>query len=162
MHKQKTEDLKKKYFQAMQLLDDVGPWSLRLNSVQKIVSAKDFLYDESENPTPFLYVFMHSAYWLDQELFDPRVINQRYCRSNSTEEQRIHMRLLDIGCILIEKGFPLERIMSQKAEKLNPTENWAHVFWEQCQKRHIFLKQYRCTHQQGSPKNASKNGRERS
>lgn len=160
IRKSTNKGLQRKYFDVMQLLDDIGPWSPRLNLVHKMVSAPDFLYNEHINPSPFLYMVLHSAYWLDRELFDTRVVRQRYCRSNLTEEQKVHIKLLDIGCILMEKGFPLEQVAQKNTGNNKFIDTWAHVFFDQCKERQAFLKQYRCTHQR-PPRKAS-NGHERS
>ena len=162
IRKNPQKGLQWKYFRVMQLLDDANPWLPRLNLVRQIVSAPSFIYDEHQNPRPFLRVFLYSAYWLDQELFDTRVIRQRRCHSNLTGSQQAHMRLLDIGHILIEKGFPLEKnLIPKQSNPYNPTSNWAHVFLEQCLERHVFLKQCCLAHQSRVRQNIDKNVREK-
>ena len=124
-----------KYLQVCGLLEQVGTGESHLDQIQKIVQKPDFQYDVLSCPNFLTNLFLACSYWLDKELFDERCLYER-CHKVASP----HLKMLDIGATLIDKGFPLE-YHPQKYEQNGPKHLAPYVktFVEQCHKRHAFL-----------------------
>jgi len=138
--------LNEKYYLIQQLSDQIGPLKPRLDLIYRLVKMPSFVYDKNQNSLPFLESLTASSYWLDQELFDTTAINQRI-QSAKTTECYAHIKLLEIGSALLDKGFPLnqEALSVALKNKKTPLYSWAKTFLEQCHKRNAFLKRKRIT-----------------
>ena len=128
-----------KYIQIANLLDQAGPMGSRLDSIKEIIQRPDFKYEKKSFPEIFTDTLALSSYWLHMELFDERCL-YKIDLKNLTGEQEDHLKMLDIGCLLIDKGFPLKFQPRAGAEMNAGIADYARTFMEQCHKRHAFLK----------------------
>lgn len=124
-----------KYLEVCNLLDCLGHFHPNLDAIQKIIQQPDFRYEAYEFSNMLTNTFLASSYWLDRELFDESCLYKKTSQTTSP-----HLKLLDIGCTLIDKGFPLE-YDSRKYEEngVNQLAPYVKTFVEQCHKRHAFL-----------------------
>lgn len=128
------------YKKIYNLLDFVGSaWFTRLETIQEIIHAPEFRYKREEGADLVLSIFLKSCYWLDSGLFDETYLYQKD-NSNLFPIQKIHLKMLDIGSSLIDKGFPL-KYYSEEYQKRGPDQLGGYVktFVEQCHKRYAFL-----------------------
>ena len=135
-HQMLVNGLLKKYISAAHLLDEIGPWSNRLESVNHIVKESDFSYVKSPTATFLLAILVNSSYWLHTELFNEDVIQKDINDKTLSEEQKSHVLLLDIGSTLIDKKFPLKQEMIHIfCPENSPVYSYAKTFLVQCHKR---------------------------
>lgn len=128
-----------KYLQICNLLDQIGPIKPRLDMVQRIIQSPDFKYQKEAFPEILTDTLAQSSYWLDAELFDESYLRQK-SGENLSATQQAHLKMLDIGIFLMEKGFPLKH----NSEKFNDTGKsnlapYAETFIRQCHQRNAFL-----------------------
>lgn len=141
MKKSSSTKMNKTYFSVIQLLDACGPWYERLDQTYRIVNDPDFTY--SDDPlTLFLPVTLaNSSYWLDKELFDASIVKKNRSDKSLNGSQQCHLYLLDIGSVLMDKGFPLnQETIDHFVPKDSPLYSWAKNFLIQCRARHAWLK----------------------
>lgn len=128
-----------KYGQICYLLEELGNFDARFNEIEKIIQSPNFRYEKKDFPEILEDTFLRSSYWLRTELFDESYLYQTE-PSQLQGEQHAHIRMLDVGATLIDKGFPLEYHPEQYQKKgpdvLAP---YVKAFSEQCHKRHDFL-----------------------
>ena len=128
-----------KYIEICELLDCLGQFHPRLDIVQKMVQQPDFHYDKFACPEFLTNTLMVSSYWLDRELFDETYLYKKE-NQNLLPMQQAHLKMVDIGVLLLDKGFPLkydaENFLQNDPHQLG---GYAKVFVEQCHKRHDFL-----------------------
>lgn len=134
--------MQKDYRQIYLLLEQTGPWYPRLERIHKIIRQPSFQYRQAEAADMISDIFMKSSYWLDQELFDDSYLYKP--PKNLLPFQRIHLKMVDIGVTLLNKGFPLCYAPSNYQEK-GPSQLSPYVktFIEQCHKKRNFLHQSR-------------------
>lgn len=139
-----------KYIEVCELLDEIGPMSSCLDEVHKKIKSPDFHYNSEEYPEILTGTFLAYSYWLDRELFDESCL---YETDYNKAPSEVHLRMLDIGCTLIDKGFPLEYEPEKYAQN-GPHQLGGYVktFVEQCHRRHAFL-QERISHKKKNDKN---------
>ncbi len=141
MKKNSSTDINKKYYSVIQLLDACGPWNERLNRVSRIIKDPDFTYDKTPLATFLSVTLANSSYWLEQELFNTSVIKKSLTDKFVNGEQRDHLHLLDIGSVLMDKGFPLnQETIDRFISKNSPLYYWEKNFLIQCHKRNAWLK----------------------
>ena len=130
----------RKYIEICDLLNEPGPEMPRLEYIQKIIQDSHFKYQKEAFPEVLTDTLAQSSYWLDTDLFDERCLYQKDPQKSSKPVQRIHLKLLDIGSALMDKGFPLE-YHPEKYNQKGPQQLAPYVktFIEQCHKRHAFL-----------------------
>ena len=129
----------KKYLQICDLLEQLGSPQTRLELIQEIIQKPDFKYQKESFPEILTDTLAQSAYWLDTELFDESYLYKKPDPS-LFPMQNIHLKMLDIGVSLLDKGFPLK----YNTEKYSSTGKanlaaYAKTFIEQCHKRRDFL-----------------------
>ena len=90
-----------------ELLDQLGSFGTRLDLILEIVQNPDFCYEPSPYSKVLTNRFVVSSYWLDRELFDESYLYQQEMQ-DLFPMQKAHLKMLDIGGVLIDKGFPLE------------------------------------------------------
>lgn len=130
-----------KYFSVVHLLDEIGPWDKRLESVYHIVKAPTFSYVKSPTATYLSAALANSSYWLSDELFNEEAIQKDLDDKTLQGEQKAHVWLLEIGSTLIDKGFPLKPgIENIYWQKTSPLYTYAKTFVMQCQKRNARTK----------------------
>ena len=141
-HQMLVNGMFKKYISAVHLLDEVGPWSNRLESIYRIVNAPTFLYVKSPTATYLLATLVNSSYWLHTELFNEDVIQKNANDKTLTGTQKAHVLLLDIGSTLIDKKFPLKpEMINTFCSKSSPAYSYAKTFLAQCRKRNAWTKE---------------------
>lgn len=142
MKKDSSTDINKKYFSVIQLVDECGPWNERLNQIYRIVTDPDFVFKKSHFASFLSVTLANSSYWLDKELFDTSVIKKDLTDKKLTGIQKDHLGLLEIGSILMDKGFPLnQETLDHFVSKDSPLYSWSKNFLIQCHKRNAWLKQ---------------------
>lgn len=127
------------YIQICELLDSIGHFKPRLEMVQEIIQKPDFQYNPLECPKILTRTFICSSYWLDKELFDESYLYKKNLQNLSSMQQN-HMQMINIGALLLSKGFPLE--YEQEKMNIDGPKNlipYAKTFVEQCHKRKAFL-----------------------
>ena len=127
-----------KYFEICKLIDGAQESLMsRLEKIQKIIQDPNFKYQKEACPQIMTGTLASSSYWLRLDFFDESCLCQKKPKD---EIQQLHLKLLDIGCALIDKGFPLE-YHSEKYKERGPDQLGPYVkaFVEQCHKRHAFL-----------------------
>ncbi len=131
--------MQKEYYQIYLLLNELDQWEARLDKIQRIVKRPTFQYKKENGADIILSMFLKSSYWLDQELFNEDYL---YNKNNQSllPTQNTHLKMLDIGCTLIDKGFPL-KYNETEYTATGPNQLGAYVktFVNQCHKRHNFL-----------------------
>ena len=128
--------MREKYRQIYFLLDQQGQWLPRLDRIQQIVRHPDFLYQKEKGADIILSMFLKSSYWLDKELFDENYLYKRK-KQNLLPIQNIHLKMVDIGVSLLEKGFPLEYNSSEYTLfGLNEMAPYVRRFVAQCHKKY--------------------------
>ena len=131
--------MQNKYMYICNLLDQIGPVSPRLDLIHKMIKSPDFIYRKEEHPEMMMKTLAESSYWLDQELLDESYLYQKEIQKLSPMQQA-HLKMIDIGCLLMEKGFPLE-YHTEDFTALGPNQlaPYVQIFVEQCHKRKSFL-----------------------
>ncbi|MBQ3696171.1 MAG: hypothetical protein II938_04325 [Alphaproteobacteria bacterium] len=131
--------MREKYFEICDLINELGPLNARLDSVRGIVSKPDFQYKKEEGGDIVAGQFLASSYWLAQELFDESYLYKKTSRL-LTASQNAHLKMVDIGVELLNKGFPLQYDPA-KYEAVGPGKLAPYVktFAEQCQKKHALV-----------------------
>ena len=99
--------MKEKYLQILELLQEQSNTLPRLQKIHKIVGHPDFHYELGPAADFVLGVFLKSSYWLDRELFDDHYLYQKNVQ-NLAPNQRVHLKMVDIGVSLLKKGFPVQ------------------------------------------------------
>ena len=127
-----------KYFEICKLIDDAQESLMsRLEKIQKIIQDPNFKYQKEACPQIMTGTLASSSYWLRLDFFDESCLYQKKSKDGI---QQLHLKLLDIGSALIDKGFPLEyhpeKYKEQGPDQLAP---YVKAFVEQCHKRHAFL-----------------------
>ena len=112
----------------------------RLEQIQHIIQDPNFKYQKESCPDILTDTLTQSSYWMHTELFDESYL---YKKENQflSSSQKIHLKMVDIGVMLLNKGFPLEyepKNFSQIGS--NQLATYVKTFVEQCHKRHAFLK----------------------
>ena len=131
--------MKEKYFEIYTLLDQLNDPVSRLKRVHEIIQKPDFQYEKEGGGDLILSMFLASSYWLDRELFDESYLCRKQSK-NLLPSQNLHLKMLDIGVSLLEKGFPLEyNSLQYNAPGLSQIGNYVKIFSEQCKKRYTFL-----------------------
>ena len=130
----------RKYVKICSLLEKLGQPIPRLEQVQQIIQDPGFKYQKMPFSEILTDTLARSSYWLRTELFDESYLYQKDSKNLSTEVQLTHLKLLDIGCTLMDKGFPLEYHPEKYKEK-GPDQlaGYVKTFVEQCHKRRNFL-----------------------
>lgn len=136
-----------KYINICYLLEQLGPPMPRLEQIQKIIQDPNFKYQKEAFPEILTDTLAQSTYWLRTELFDESYLYQKDPQKLSTAIQLSHLKLLDIGCALMDKGFPLE-YRQEKYEQKGPDQlaGYVKAYIEQCHKRHRFLNKKNASH----------------
>ena len=82
---------------------------------------------------------MESSYWLDRELFEESCLYKTKTQ-NLSNQQKVHLQMVDIGVALLDKGFPL-KFEPQKYTQQGPNQlaSYVKTFAEQCHRRQQFL-----------------------
>ena len=128
-----------KYLEICNLLDCLGQFNPNLDTIQKIIQQPDFRYAPYEFPEILTNTLSASSYWLDQELFDERYLYKKE-NKNLSSLQEAHLKMLDIGVTLLNKGFPLKYDPEHFSEPgVTQLGNYVKTFIEQCHKRKAFL-----------------------
>ena len=143
-----NEELLDKYLKLAHLLNKEESWLPRLEKVHETVLQPDFQYDAKSGAHIFIANFIQTSYWLDTELFDESYI---YTKGYSDavrkenlgylEVRYAHLKMVDIGVSLLDKGFPLEynrddyRVSENGNDFLN-IAHWVKTFVKQCHKKH--------------------------
>ena len=129
--------LSEDYFHISQLAGEASPWLPRLNQIRKIVQKPDFRYSEEDGADFMLTSFLGSSYWLDKELFNEDYLYKKEFKGVHTAFQEIHFQMVDIGALLLKKGFPLKYDPSiyrdPGPDQLGP---YVKAFVKQCHKRY--------------------------
>ena len=124
-----------KYLEICELLDQIGDMKVHLDLAHQRIKSPDFYYSPEECPEILTNTFLACSYWLDKELFDESCLYKKDCNHISS-----HVKMLDIGCTLIDKGFTLEYDPTHyKQNGLHQLGGYVKTFAEQCHKRHAFL-----------------------
>ena len=135
-----------KYIHICDLLDCLGAFPPRLDIVQQMIKQPDFCYIPYESPEILTDTFLASSYWLDKELFDETYLYKRNTE-NLSPMQKTHLKMVDIGVDLLEKGFPLkynpDKFVAQGPRQLS---EYVKTFAEQCRKRRAFLRTQKTRH----------------
>ena len=128
-----------KYLEICDLLEKIGFGESYLDAIYQKVKSPDFRYKEEDFPEIVTSALLASSYWLDTELFDESCL---YKTNYKNVQSPKHLKMLDIGCALIDKGFPIEYIPEHYAQT-GPHQLGGYVktFVEQCHKRHAFLQE---------------------
>ena len=137
-----------RYLKICELLEQLGSNQSHLDQVQSIIQKSDFRYDPLSRPDFLVNLFLASSYWLDTELFDESCLYKTDHKNTSA-----HLKMLDIGCTLIDKGFSLKYYLQHYNHTAsNQLGGYIKTFANQCYKRHAFL-QKRISHQKKNGKN---------
>lgn len=146
----RMEDIRENYYQICALLNDLGPLNPRLDTVRGIVDKPDFQYKKELGGDIVLKQFLCSSYWLAQEVFNDNYL-YKTPKHALTVTQTSHLKMVDIGVELLNKGFPVkynpEDYARQGPDKLAP---YVKTFVEQCQKKHALV------HQKAQQKNTTR------
>ena len=129
-----------KYFEICKLIDGAQESLMsRLEKIQKIIQDPNFKYQKEACPQIMTGTLASSSYWLRLDFFDESCLYQKKPKDGI---QPLHLKLLDIGSALMDKGFPLE-YHPEKYQEKGPDQLGPYVkaFVEQCHKRHAFLRQ---------------------
>ena len=128
-----------KYTTICFLLEEPGDIISRLNKIKQIIRHPGFIYDKNSHPEILENTFLASSYWLDQELFEESYL-YKMKKPYLLGMQKLHLRMVDIGVTLLDKGFPL-KFEPEKYAQTGPHQlaTCVKVFAEQCHKRHHFL-----------------------
>ncbi|MBP5534620.1 MAG: hypothetical protein J6Y03_03850 [Alphaproteobacteria bacterium] len=134
--------LSEDYFQINQLAGEASPWLPRLNQIRKIIQKPDFQYSEEDGADFMLTSFLGSSYWLDKELFNENYLYRRKFKGLHTAFQEIHFQMVDIGALLLKKGFPLEYEPSiYRNQGPDQLASYVKAFVKQCHERYnLFYK----------------------
>ncbi len=108
--------MKQEYFQILDLLQEQGNALPRYEKIHEIIQQPCFQYEQGSVADFVLDVFLKSSYWLDRELFDDAYLYSKEGQ-NLLPTQRLHLKMVDIGVSLMNKGFPI---------KYNPSEYTQH------------------------------------
>ena len=128
-----------KYIKICELLDCLEPSHPRLDIVRQMIQQPDFHYDKLACPEFLTNTLMMSSYWLDHELFDESYLYKKEDQ-NLSAMQQTHLKMVDIGVLLLDKGFPLKYNVEDFLQ-IGPHQLGGYVktFAEQCHKRYAFL-----------------------
>ena len=131
--------MRNQYYQIYSLLDQLESWNPRLDKIQHIIRRPDFHYSKKDGGDFILNMFLRSSYWLDKEVFVEDYLYKKR-KQDLLPMQKAHLKMVDIGVALLEKGFPI---------KYNPSEynhvgpdqlgNYVETFIKQCHKKYAFL-----------------------
>ena len=134
--------LSEDYFHISQLAQEPSPWLSRLSQIRKIVRKPDFRYSKEDGADFMIASFLGSSYWLDKELFNENYLYRRKFKGLHTASQEIHFQMVDVGALLLKKGFPLEYDPSTYREPgPNQLASYVKAFVKQCHKRYnLFYK----------------------
>lgn len=131
--------MQKAYRQIYLLLEELSQWNPRLDKIREIIQQPGFQYEKEEGADMISTIFVRTSYWLDKELFDDSYLYQKE-KQKLLPFQTAHLKLVDIGAILLSKGFPL--IYDPSAHTaLGPNQLGPYVktFVEQCHKRYALF-----------------------
>ena len=131
--------MKETYFKIYILLEQLGNPIPRLEMVDRIVRQSSFKYKKEDGADLVQALFLRSCYWLDKELFDETYLYKKSQQTLSSIQNH-HLKMVNIGAILLEKGFPLNyNTLEYTAQGPNQLGNYVKIFIEQCHKQHAFL-----------------------
>ena len=142
--------LNKDYLDIVFLSQQPSPYIPRLYRMRKIIQKPDFRYNGEDDADYMVRVFLGSSYWLDKELLDEDYLYEKELSKQHTVMQTVHFQMVDIGALLLKKGFPLEWDfdMSSTNAGLNQLTPYAKTFAKQCRKRYdLFYKNQSVRHQ---------------
>jgi len=93
------------YFEILDLLEEQSNPLPRLQKIHEIVQQPNFQYEQGTGDF-VLGVFLKSGYWLDRELFNESYLYKKEPQ-NLSPSQMVHLKMVDIGVSLMDKGFPV-------------------------------------------------------
>ena len=129
-------NVKQEYFQLLDLLQEQSNPLPRYEKIYDIVQQPHFQYEKSAATDFVLGVFLKSGYWLDRELFDESYLYSKE-NQNLSASQMVHIKMVDIGVSLMDKGFPVQYNPSEYThlgvDQLGP---YVKVLVEQIHKKH--------------------------
>jgi len=130
--------MKEKYSQIFWLLDQQEAWKPRLDKIHEIVQQPDFKYKVEDGANLILSVFLRSCYWLDKELFyEDYLYNEK---KDLLPIEKTHLKMVQIGVSLMEKGFPLAYNPAEYAAVgPNQVGTYVKAFVAQCHKKYALL-----------------------
>ena len=129
-------NMKQKYFQILELLQEQSNALPRLQEVHEIVKHPDFHYENASAADFVLDVFLKSSYWLDRELFDESYLYSKE-RQNLSPTQMVHLKMVEIGASLMDKGFPVRYNPSEYAQQgPDQMSSYVKILVEQIHKKH--------------------------
>ena len=99
--------MKQDYFQILDLLQEQSDALSRYEKIHDIVQQPHFRYEKDRAGDFVLGVFLKSGYWLDRELFDESYIYSKE-NQNLSPSHLVHLKMVDIGVSLVDKGFPVQ------------------------------------------------------
>jgi len=140
--------LNKDYLDIVFLSQQPSPYIPRLYQMRKIIQKPDFRYNGEDDADYMVRVFLGSSYWLDKELLDEDYLYEKELSKQHTVMQTVHFQMVDIGALLLKKGFPLEWNCDNSNTGLNQLTPYAKTFAKQCHKRYdLFYKNQSVRHQ---------------
>ena len=142
--------LAKDYIDIIFLSQEPGPYMPRLCRMREIIQKSDFRYSKEDGADDMAYAFLGSSYWLDKELLDEDYLYKKDLPKQHTVMQKVHFLMVDMGALLLKKGFPLEwdwDILSSGLG-MDQVTPYAKTFAKQCHKRYdLFYKNQSVRHQ---------------
>ena len=142
--------LAKDYIDIIFLSQETGPYTPRLYQMREIIEKPDFRYSKEDGADDMLIVFLGSSYWLDKELLDEDYLYKKDLPKQHTGMQKVHFLMVDMGALLLKKGFPLEWDWDMLSSGLGMDQvtPYAKAFARQCHKRYdLFYKDQPIKHQ---------------
>ena len=127
--------MQEEYFEILDLLEEQSNALPRYEKIHEIVQQPDFQYEGPAGDF-VLGAFLKSSYWLDRELFDDSYLYQKGGR-NLTTSQMVHLKMVDIGVSLMDKGFPVKYNPAEYAKQgPNQMGPYVRTLVEQIHKKH--------------------------
>ncbi len=111
------------YFLFNQLIGIEGiPKSVLYPFLKSLIQHKNFQLkqDNTHMPTMLMGYLAGHSYWLDKDLFDFKIISKKRKTSHMSSGEKNLMDLLDIGCILLNKGFQFPNPTSFQNPEITP------------------------------------------
>ena len=149
------DDLMRKYWEVIRLVNEADTWFPRLDKIHEIVQQPDFHYAKEAvarlMADEMISNFVCSSYWLDKEVFSEGYLYTKEKQfSCSPGLAQAHLKMVDIGVSLLNKGFTLkynpDNFKAPDGDLL-PLASWVKVFVEQCYKKHSLC--HKVAHRKG-------------
>lgn len=133
--------ISKNYFLFCSLIQAEGIGRSKIYQLLKRIAEhpKFVLKDDKEHfPTETVMSYLAGAsYWLDKDLFNDKAIFKEYNCSKNTSSENDLITLLDIGCILLNKGFKFPNMANIRNPEIT---HYMKVYIDMVNRRNKFKK----------------------